>query len=316
MIGCQKNNRTRQTHQYFDYLANLDPRVFAYYLSERVDITNFNVKAERYTNQETATQKMKSLHVENFHMAFWSKFIQNEIHNYGKSNDQRSVTKKVDDWAQRVTERLNSKDTKVSIRDIMLHEIKILREQVDTSEKKPFWQFMVTKSDCKVILNHLNSIINNTSDNINEEVKNDAREARFHLELAMKAEQFHLDFSATKLIRKLISKHERSKYMHYYPVTFKKEDFYRKLYLPFQDAHPVYDRSSKIDCRGFWKNTMAILDPDKTLFDKRKSSADQRRIMPRLHLIEQAFAERVLGKKDYFYIESQPQRTNKRKAIS
>ncbi len=66
----------------------------------------------------------------------------------------------------------------------------------------------------------------------------------------------------------------------------------------------------------FGKHTMAILDPDKILFNKRKSSADQQRIMPRLHLLEQAFADRVLGKKDYFDIESQPQRTNKRKAIS
>ncbi len=165
MIGCQKNNRNWQTHQYFQYLANLDPRVFAYYLAERVDITNFDVKAERYTNQETATQKMKSLHVENFHMAFWAKFIQNEVHNYGKCSD-RTVTKKVDDWAQRVIERLNNRDTKVSMRDIMLNEINVLRDQVTASEKKPFWQFMVTKSDSKEILAHLNSVIDNPSANL------------------------------------------------------------------------------------------------------------------------------------------------------
>lgn len=104
--------------------------------------------------------------------------------------------------------------------------------------------------------------------------------------------------------------------MQFYPQTFKKQDFYEKFYLPFQEAHPVYDRSSKYDCRGFWQSTMAILDPDKTLFNKRVSSADQTRVMPRLHILEQAFAERVLSKKDYFDVEAQPKKTNKRKAIS
>ncbi len=114
----------------------------------------------------------------------------------------------------------------------------------------------------------------------------------------------------------MIPEPERSKYMHFYPRTFMKQDFYENYYLPFQEAHPVYDRSSKYDCKGFWNATMAILDPDKTLFTKRASNRDQRRVMPRLHLLEQAFADRVLGKKDYFYTESQPKRTNKRKAIS
>ncbi len=49
-------------------------------------------------------------------------------------------------------------------------------------------------------------------------MKNDAIEARFHLDGdEMQEEVLNLDSSTLKMIRKLIPEHERSKYMHFIP---------------------------------------------------------------------------------------------------
>ena len=86
-IVCEE--KQWKTHQYFDYLANMDSRVLGYYLACKVDLTNFNPKADRFANRETAKQKISSFHVTDLPMAFWSQFIKNEIHNYIKPKDDR-----------------------------------------------------------------------------------------------------------------------------------------------------------------------------------------------------------------------------------
>lgn len=71
-----------QESEYFSFLQQCDARGFAYWLAHMVDTSTFDPFRDRFVTQETANQKIHSFHVQNRVHAFWSKFLENQMHNY------------------------------------------------------------------------------------------------------------------------------------------------------------------------------------------------------------------------------------------
>ena len=99
---------------------------------------------------------MKSLHVQDNHMAFWSKFIQSKIHNYIKpKEDRNAIVAKTLQWGNHMLFKLRSSGPVGQ--DSVSAEIAKFMDSIRETERKPFWQFTINKSNAKECSKYLDS---------------------------------------------------------------------------------------------------------------------------------------------------------------
>lgn len=296
---CEENKCTL-----FDYtkrLNEIDPRILAYYLAARVDITDFNVKRDRFTNKETATQKVKSLHNKNPHLAFWSKLIENEIHHYLTKDDPAAILLAAAEYKNQLKKDFFSDSQQLRLpqkQAELLKRIDSLVHHLSEAETKPLWKFKVLQADLPALHQYFEDRLTETKrEDLNQMCKN----LLTFIEEGVK----ELDEASTEAIRSFLPKDQRPKYMHFVTKTFQKPSFYRKYYLPFQKAHYVHDKSARYDEDQFWKSTKLLTHVKgvNTHLFRRASPQNREYIMPRLSELMSAFAERVVGANTLFEAE-------------